>query len=67
MGTKQNNDLYTKPVDEVKLLPVTKSKPRVLKDWEFNKLYYSAPDHFKPILLCGYLTSMRRSEIVKLK
>ena len=37
------------------------------KDWEFKKLYESAIEHFKPILLCAYMTGMRRGEIAKLK
>lgn len=41
--------------------------PRVLKDWEFQKLYEAATSHFKPILLCAYMTGMRRSEIARIK
>ncbi len=55
------------PVQGLKLLKVAKLKPRVLKDWEFHKLYEAASGHFKPILLCAYMTGMRRSEIAKLK
>ena len=55
------------PVQGLKLLKVAKLKPRVLKDWEFLKLYETSSSHFKPILLCAYMTGMRRSEIAKLK
>ncbi len=55
------------PVQGLKLLKVAKLKPRVLKDWEFLKLYEASSSHFKPILLCAYMTGMRRSEIAKLK
>ncbi|MFI5324497.1 MAG: tyrosine-type recombinase/integrase, partial [Thermodesulfobacteriota bacterium] len=55
------------PVHGLKLINVPKPKPRVLKDWEFQRLYGAASDHFKPILLCAYMTGMRRSEIAKLK
>ncbi|NIP39179.1 MAG: site-specific integrase [Candidatus Dadabacteria bacterium] len=63
----ENGVTGSNPINGVKLLKVPKSKPRVLKDWEFSNLYKEAPDHFKPILLCGYLTGMRRGEIVKLR
>jgi len=55
------------PVRGLKLMRVPKLKPRVLKSWEFQKLYEAASSNFKPILLCAYMTGMRRSEIAKLK
>ncbi len=55
------------PVQGLKLLKAPNLKPRVLKDWEFQKLYEAASNHFKPILLCAYMTGMRRSEIARLK
>lgn len=55
------------PVQGIMLVKVQKLKPRVLKEWEFQRLYSSASTHFKPILLCAYMTGMRRSEIAKLK
>jgi len=55
------------PVKGIKLLKVPKRKHRVYKDWEFLCLYESAPSHFKVILLCAYMTGMRRSEIINLK
>jgi len=63
----ERNSIPTNPIKGLKLLNVPNSKPRVLKDSEFQTLYNSASSHFKPILLCGYLTGMRRSEISKLK
>jgi len=55
------------PISGIRLLKVPKFKPRVLKDWEFQKLYDASSPHFKAILLCAYLSGMRRSEIAKLK
>jgi integrase len=55
------------PVQGIKLLKVPNMKPRVLKYWEFKKLYEASSNHFKPILLCAYMTGMRRSEIAKLR
>ena len=55
------------PIEGIKLLKVSKNKPRTYKPREFQKLYEAASDHFKPTLLCAYMTGMRRSEIAKLK
>ena len=55
------------PVQGIKLVKVPKTKPRTYKPWEFQKLYDDASSHFKPILLCAYMTGMRRSEIARLK
>jgi integrase len=55
------------PISGLRLLKVTKFKPRVLKDSEFQKLFSVASPHFKRILLCAYMTGMRRSEIARLK
>jgi integrase len=55
------------PVQGIKLLKVPKTKPRTYKPLEFQKLYESASSHFKPIVLCAYLTGMRRSEIARLR
>ncbi len=55
------------PVQGIKLLKVPKTKPRTYKPWEFQELYKAASAHFRPILLCAYMTGMRRSEIVKLR
>ncbi len=54
------------PVQGIKLLKVPKAKPRTYKPWEFRELYKAASAHFRPILLCAYMTGMRRSEIAKL-
>ncbi|HEX3034952.1 MAG TPA: site-specific integrase [Thermodesulfobacteriota bacterium] len=59
--------LSSNPIQGMKLLKVPKYIPRVLKEEEFQKLYDAASPHFKPILLCAYLTGMRRSEIVRLR
>lgn len=55
------------PLAGMKLLRVPERRYRVIKGWEFEKLYAAAPLHFKPILLCAYVTGCRRGEIVKLK
>lgn len=55
------------PVEGIKLLKVLKNKPRTYKPWELQKLYEAAPNHFKPILVCAYMTGMRRSEMARLK
>lgn len=55
------------PVQGLKLLKVLEIKPHTYKEWEFQALYDAASPHFKPILLCAYMTGMRRSEIAKLK
>lgn len=54
------------PIQGIKLLKVPKFIPRVIKEEEFQRLYHAASPHFKPILLCGYLTGMRKGEIEKL-
>ncbi|MDA2918597.1 tyrosine-type recombinase/integrase [Desulfobacterota bacterium AH_259_B03_O07] len=59
--------ISSNPLKGLKLLKVPNFKPRVLKDREFQKLYDSASKHFKPILLCAYMTGMRRGEIAKLR
>jgi len=55
------------PVEGVKLVKVPKNKPRTYQPCEFRALYEAASHHFKPILLCAYMTGMRRSEISRLK
>lgn len=55
------------PVKGLTLVKVSKYIPRVLSSEEFEKLYLSASDHFQPILLCTYLTGMRKGEIAELK
>ncbi len=55
------------PIEGIKLVKVPKNKPRTYQTWEFRALYEAASHHFKPILLCAYMTGMRRSEISRLK
>ncbi len=55
------------PLQSIKLMKVPKNKPRTYQTWEFQKLYQAASNNFKPILLCAYMTGMRRSEISRLK
>lgn len=55
------------PLQGIKLVKVPRNKPRTYQAWEFQALYEAASTHFKPILLCAYMTGMRRSEIARLK
>jgi integrase len=55
------------PVKGVKLMDIPKSIYRVLEDDEFEKMYQTASPEFKPVLLCAFLTGMRRGEILNLK
>lgn len=55
------------PIEGLKLLQIPPKKTRTYSSLEFQKLYEAAPNHFKPILLCAYITSMRRGEILNLK
>ncbi len=66
MGALKNN-INKSPIDGMKLIKIPLKRYRVLSDWEFNRLYNSSTTHLKPILLCAYLTGMRRGEIQKLK
>jgi integrase len=59
--------ITTNPVQGMKPVKIQRYLPRVLTEEEFHKLYQAASPHFKPILLCAYMTGMRRSEIAKLK
>jgi len=59
--------ISTNPIRGMKLVKVQRYLPRVLTEEEFGRLYRSASPHFKPILLCAYLTGMRKSEIAKLR
>ena len=55
------------PIKGMELLIVPERKYRVLKEWEVEKLYEVAPQHFKPIILFAYFTGCRNSEIQTLK
>ena len=59
--------LSKNPVPKINLIKVPRSNFRVLKELEFQLLHKNASEHFKPILLCAYMTGMRRGEIAKLK
>lgn len=54
-------------IQGIKLLKIPNKKNRVLKDWEFQKLYAACSVQLKFIALCAYSTGMRRSEISNLK
>lgn len=59
--------LSRNPIIGYKKLKVEPKKIRKLKGWEFRLLLDSAEEHIKPIILCGYLTGMRKSEVRRLK
>ncbi len=59
--------LNKNPIQGIKLLKIPNKKNRVLKDWEFQKLYAACSVQLKLIVLCAYSTGMRRSEISNLK
>jgi integrase len=54
------------PIKGLTLVKIPKYFPRVLSVEEFERLYSSASVHFKPVLLCAYLTGMRKGEIARL-
>ena len=66
LATKWNT-LSENPIKGLQLLKEQSREYRVLKDWEFELLYQSASEHFKPILLFAYMTGCRKGEIKKLK
>ena len=55
------------PVKGVKFMEVPKAFYRALEDEEFERIYRASSPEFRPVLLCAYLTGMRRGEILKLK
>ncbi|MBI2485837.1 MAG: site-specific integrase [Deltaproteobacteria bacterium] len=55
------------PVKGVKFFKITSGKLRVLSVEEFQRLYYAASDHLKPILQTAISTGMRRGEVLNLK
>jgi integrase len=59
--------ISSNPAKKVKLFPGKSNKLRVVSEAEFHKLYQAASHHLKPVLLCAYLTGMRKGELVKLK
>jgi integrase len=59
-GTFEGIKINSNPIGKVKLLKTSNPIPRVYKTSEFTTLYNSASEHFKPILLCAYMTGMRR-------
>ncbi|MGE5444798.1 MAG: tyrosine-type recombinase/integrase, partial [Ignavibacteriales bacterium] len=63
----QWNMTTSNPVKGVKLMEVPRAFYHVLDDEEFEKIYRASSPAFKPILLCAYLTGMRRGEIRNLK
>lgn len=60
-------DLLTRNVASLVTAPKPKNaRTRVLEPEEWERLYNSAPDWFKPVLLTGYHTGMRLEEILGL-
>src|SRR5215510_7257034 len=54
------------PVSPVEFLDEQNVCSRVLTPAEFQRMLGFSPDHFKPILICGDYTGMRREEILEL-
>ncbi len=63
----QWNMIASNPVKGVKFMEVPKAFYHALADEEFERIYRASSSEFKPILLCAYLTGMRRGEIRNLK
>lgn len=61
------NMISTDPIAQVKLYPEKPKQLRVIKEEEFSKLYSSASEFLKPILMIAIYTGLRRSEILNLK
>ena len=59
--------IKTNPLVGMKLLKQVVREVKVIEGWEFQRLYNSANDNFKSILLFAYFTGCRRSEIRNLK
>lgn len=59
--------IRSNPIEGIKLMKVTQTIYRTLKDSEVMKLCKSASPHFKPIILFAFFTGMRRGEIANLK
>jgi integrase len=54
------------PVSNVKFLDENNILDRVLTAEEFQRMVDLSPDYLKPVLICAYHTSMRKSEILEL-
>ena len=61
------NMISTSPATQVKLYPEKPKQLRVITNEEFTKLYATASDFLKPILMIAIYTGLRRSEILNLK
>ena len=54
------------PVSNVKFLDAHNILDRVLTAEEFQRMVNFSPEYLKPVLVCAYHTSMRKSEILEL-
>lgn len=61
------NLISTNPLSQVKLYPEKPKQLRVITEKEFTKLYSSASEFLKPVLMIAIHTGLRRSEILNLK
>lgn len=59
--------LFSNPLSGYKLFREKPNKLRVITRDEFNRVYNTASEPLKPILITAYNTGMRRSEILNLK
>ncbi len=62
-----NTRMHKNPIEGMTLLTIPNMRKRVLSKGEFQALYEASDPHLRPIILCAYLTGMRRSEIADLK
>jgi integrase len=55
------------PCKGIKLLPANNARDFVITAEEYDRLVVCAPDHIKPVVMCGYFTGCRKSEILGLR
>ncbi|MFC1890317.1 tyrosine-type recombinase/integrase [Thermodesulfobacteriota bacterium] len=62
----RNGKTHSNPTKAVSKLKGEEQRDRVLSDEEWSAYYEAAPDWYKPIALCAYVTGMREGEILRL-
>lgn len=61
-----NGIIDSNPIRFVPLLKENNVRERILNSDEFERLYDSADEHLKPVIMMAYFHPMRREEILKL-